>query len=165
MADGATVPLSQSSAEVDLDQVLSMFDPKTAEGIRETTIGFSDALAGRGSDINNAIGAFVPLLTRPAPGRHEPRLAADRSRRLLPRARVVLAAAAEPVAQTQADLYVNLDTTFRALAPVAVPFLQDWISRDAADVQHGDQRQPELAGVPAQHGGSVLRTAARVSQR
>ena len=33
-----------------------------------------------------------------------------------------------PVAQTQADLYVNLDTTFRALAPVAVPFLQDWIS-------------------------------------
>ena len=32
------------------------------------------------------------------------------------------------MAQTQADLYVNLDTTFRALAPVAVPFLQDWIS-------------------------------------
>ena len=27
--------------------------------------------------------------------------------------------------QTQADLYVNLDTTFRAIAPVAVPFLQD----------------------------------------
>jgi len=38
-------------------------------------------------------------------------------------------AAVAPVAQTQADLYVNLDSTFRALAPVAVPFLQDWISQ------------------------------------
>ncbi len=38
-------------------------------------------------------------------------------------------AAVAPVAQTQADLYVNLDTTFRALAPVAVPFLQDWITQ------------------------------------
>ena len=28
--DGATVPVTQSSAEVDLDQVLSMFDPATA---------------------------------------------------------------------------------------------------------------------------------------
>src|SRR5581483_9361125 len=34
-----------------------------------------------------------------------------------------------PVAQAQADLYVNLDTTFGAIAPVAVPYLQDWISQ------------------------------------
>ena len=33
-----------------------------------------------------------------------------------------------PVARTQADLYANLDTTFTALASVAVPFLQQWIS-------------------------------------
>ncbi|MHA0111218.1 hypothetical protein ACXYUI_29435, partial [Klebsiella pneumoniae] len=62
LAEGATVPVSQTGAEVDLDQVLGMFDPKTAEGIRRSTIGFSDALAGRGSAINNAIGEFVPLL-------------------------------------------------------------------------------------------------------
>jgi len=39
-----------------------------------------------------------------------------------------LAGALAPVAQTQANLFVNLDTTFRALASVAVPFLQDTIS-------------------------------------
>ena len=37
-------------------------------------------------------------------------------------------AAVAPVAQTQANLYTNLDTTFRALAGVAYPYLQDWIS-------------------------------------
>src|SRR5205823_6528057 len=35
--------------------------------------------------------------------------------------------AVAPVAQEQADLYANLDTTFRSLAGVAVPFLQDSI--------------------------------------
>jgi hypothetical protein len=33
-----------------------------------------------------------------------------------------------PVAQQQAQLYVNLNTTFASLARVAVPFLQRWIS-------------------------------------
>ena len=37
-------------------------------------------------------------------------------------------AALVPVAQTQATLFGNLDTTFRALAGVAVPFLQETIS-------------------------------------
>ena len=29
----------------------------------------------------------------------------------------------------QASLYVNLDTTFKALAGVATPYLQDWIAQ------------------------------------
>ena len=33
-----------------------------------------------------------------------------------------------PVAESQADLFVNLDTTFSALADVARPFIQDSIS-------------------------------------
>ena len=47
---------------MDFDQVLSMFTPPTRIGVQRSTIGFGEALAGRGSDINNAIGAFVPLL-------------------------------------------------------------------------------------------------------
>ena len=54
------------------------------------------------------------------------------------------AAAAEPVAQTQADLYVNLDTTFRALAPVAVPFLQNWISETPPTFQTVISDSPTL---------------------
>lgn len=127
LAEGATVPVSQTGAEVDLDQVLGMFDPKTAEGIRRSTIGFSDALAGRGSAINNAIGEFVPLLRNLLP------VATNLSARQTDlagffRGLESFSAAAAPVAQPQADLYANLDTTFKALAPVAVPYLQNWIS-------------------------------------
>jgi virulence factor Mce-like protein len=124
--DGATVPLSQSRAEVDLDQVLGMFDERTRAGVQASTIGFSDALAGRGSDINDAIGAFGPLVRDLGPvarNLSSPKTNLGGFFRGLE----AFSGALRPVAKTQADLYVNLDTTFRALAPVAVPFLQDWI--------------------------------------
>jgi ABC-type transporter Mla subunit MlaD len=127
-SNNATVPLTQAHSEVDLDQVLSMFDPKTRVGVRDTTIGFSDALAGRGSDLNNAIAAFRPLLVHLGP------VARNLSSRKTDfggffRGLEAFSGALVPVAQTQADLYVNLDTTFGAIAPVAVPYLQDWISQ------------------------------------
>jgi len=126
--DGATVPLSQSHAEVDLDQVLSMFDPPTRAGVTNSTIGFSDALAGRGADINDAIGAFVPLVTDLEPvARNLSSPQTDLGGFF--RGLESFSSALAPVAQTQATLYVNLDTTFRAIASVAVPFLQDWISQ------------------------------------
>jgi ABC-type transporter Mla subunit MlaD len=125
--DGATVPLTQTGAEVDLDQVLGMFDAPTRVGVAGSTTGFSDALAGRGQDINDAIGAFVPLVNDLGP---VARNLASKQTDLggFFRGLESFSSALVPVAQTQATLYVNLDTTFRALASVAVPFLQDWIS-------------------------------------
>jgi phospholipid/cholesterol/gamma-HCH transport system substrate-binding protein len=145
--DGATVPFSQARAEVDLDQVLSMFDPPTRAGVRESTIGFSDAVAGRGADINNAIGAFVPLLRDLGPVATN--LASPRTNLGgFFRGLEAFSGALAPVAQQQADLYVNLDTTFRALAPVAVPFLQNWISETPptfnAVINDSPQIQPFL---------------------
>jgi ABC-type transporter Mla subunit MlaD len=126
-ADGATVPVSQSSAEVDLDQVLSMFTPPTRAGVAASTIGLAEGLAGRGGDLNNAIGAFVPLLGDLTPVMRN--LASPRTNLGgFFRGLESFVGALAPVAQTQATLYVNLDTTFRALAGVAVPFLQNWIS-------------------------------------
>ena len=40
-----------------------------------------------------------------------------------------LASALAPVSHQQAELYTNLDTTFKALAGVAKPYLQDWIAQ------------------------------------
>jgi ABC-type transporter Mla subunit MlaD len=125
--NGATVPLSQTGAEVDLDQLLSMFNPPTRKGVADATSGFSDALAARGPAINNAIGAFVPLVTDLGPVMSN--LSASHTDlggffKGLERFTSALA----PVAQTQASLYMNLDTTFKALAGVAVPYLQQWIS-------------------------------------
>ncbi len=126
-ADGATVPISQTSSTVDFDQVLSMFTPPTRVGVQRSTIGFGEALAGRGSDLNSAIGAFVPLFSDLGP-----------VMRNLSSSRTDLAGffrgledyngALAPVAQTQATLFGNLDTTFRALAGIADPYLQETIS-------------------------------------
>jgi ABC-type transporter Mla subunit MlaD len=126
--DGATVPVSQSSAAVDLDQVLSMFTPKTRAGVAASTLGFAAGLAGRGPDLNDAIGAFVPLLGDLGPvARNLSSPQTDLAGFF--RGLQGLLSALAPVAQTQATLYVNLNTTFRALASVAVPYLQEWISQ------------------------------------
>lgn len=126
LADGATVPDSQSSAEVDLDQLYGMFNSPTRRGIRASTGGFAYGLAGRGFDLNDAFHAFVPLVTDLTP-----------VARNLSSSKTNLAGffhglesfnhALVPVAQQQATLYGNLDTTFTALAGIAVPYLQNWI--------------------------------------
>lgn len=125
--NGATVPDTHSGAEVDLDQLLSMFNPPTRKGVTDATSGFSDALTGRGANINDAIGAFVPLVTDLGPvmqNLSSPKTDIGGFFHGLEQ----FSAAVAPVAQTQATLYTNLDTTFRALAGVAVPYLQRWIS-------------------------------------
>jgi ABC-type transporter Mla subunit MlaD len=134
LSDGATVPASQSSAEVDLDQVYNMFNSPTRKGIQAATAGFAYGLAGRGSDLNAAFHAFLPLVTDLGP-----------VTRNLSSRKTDLAGffhglesfthAVVPVAQQQATLYGNLDTTFTALAGVAVPFLQDWIHQTPPTLQ------------------------------
>jgi ABC-type transporter Mla subunit MlaD len=126
-ASGATVPMSQTSATVDLDQVLDMFSPPTRAGVTASTIGFSDGLAGRGTGVNDAIGAFVPLLgdLRPV-ARNLAAPHTDLAGFLHGLER--FSGALAPVAGTQASLFVALDSTFRALASVSVPSLQDFIS-------------------------------------
>ncbi|HTU98240.1 MAG TPA: MlaD family protein [Solirubrobacteraceae bacterium] len=123
----AIVPMRQESTEVDFDQVLSMFTPPTRKGVQESTIGFGQALAGRGYDINNAIGAFGPLLRDLEP------VAANLASPTTNlggffRSLESYSHALVPVADTQGELFANLDTTFRALAGVAVPSLQETIS-------------------------------------
>jgi ABC-type transporter Mla subunit MlaD len=127
LANGATVPLSQTSSAVDLDQVLSMFSPPTRRGVIASTVGFSDGLTGRGPDVNDAIGAFVPLLGDLEPvARNLASPHTDLAGFL--RGLESLAGTLAPVARTQAALFVSLDETFRALAGVSVPYLQDAIS-------------------------------------
>jgi hypothetical protein len=48
------------------------------------------------------------------------------------------------VAAQQADLYVNMATTFRALSSVAYPFLQNWISQTPPTFRTVIARSPEI---------------------
>jgi ABC-type transporter Mla subunit MlaD len=134
LADGATVPIGQTSAEVDLDQVLGQYDAATRKGVEQTTAGYGEALAGRGFDLNDTIRAFVPLVNDLGP-----------VMRNLSSRRTDLAgffhglesfsSALTPVAQDQADLYGHLATTFTSLASIAVPFFQNWIKETPPTLQ------------------------------
>ena len=143
--DGATVPLSQSSAEVDLDQVLSMFDARHARPASSSRRSASATRwPGAASDINDAIGAFGPLLRDLRPVAHN--LASPNTDLGgFFRGLEAFSGALAPVAQTQADLYTNLDTTFRAVAPVAVPFLREWIQETPPTFSAVIKRQPRAS--------------------
>jgi phospholipid/cholesterol/gamma-HCH transport system substrate-binding protein len=142
-ANGATVPMAQTGAEVDLDQVLSMFTPATRKGVAGSTSGFSNAVAGRGIDINDAIGEFKPLVTALGPVMRNLSSPSTNLGGFL-KALGSLNGALVPVATEQGSLYVNLDATFRSLATVAVPFLQNWISEQPPTYQTVIDDSPQI---------------------
>ena len=90
LPNGATVPVSQTGASTDLDQVLNMFTPPTRKGVQQSTIGFGEAVAGRGYDINRAIVKFLPLTANLLPVDDEPGVAEHRPGGVLPRSGAVL---------------------------------------------------------------------------
>jgi virulence factor Mce-like protein len=127
-ADGATIPIAQATpTPVELDEVLSMFDEKTRAAAAVNTTGFGDAFAGRGESINTAIGAFRPLLRDIVPVARNLSAPETNLRRFFD-AIGRTAAIVAPAAESQAELFVNLDTTFRALREVARPYIQDSIT-------------------------------------
>jgi virulence factor Mce-like protein len=126
--DGDTIPVSASKpTEVEFDEFVNMFDDKTRPAMQENLRGFGDAFAGRGSSINVALGVLPALLRDIQP------VARNLSNpdtglktffnELGDAARIVA-----PAAETQASLFVNLDTTFTALDAVARPSIQDSIT-------------------------------------
>jgi virulence factor Mce-like protein len=127
-ADGATIPIRAATpTPVEFDEVLSMFDDKTRAAIASNTTGFGDAFAGRGESINTAIGALDPLLRDIVPVAKNLSSAQTNLRGFftsLGRTAAIVA----PAAEQQAELFDNVDTTFRALREVARPFIQDSIS-------------------------------------
>jgi len=126
--DGATIPITAATpAPVEFDEVLSMFDEQTRAAASTNTRGFGDAFAGRGESINTAIGAFRPLLRDIIPVAQNLSSPETNLRRFFGELGDAAAIVA-PAAEAQAELFVNLDTTFRALREVSRPYIQDSIS-------------------------------------
>jgi virulence factor Mce-like protein len=129
---GATIPLSAARPEpVEIDQVFNMFDDPTRVAIQQNLLEFGNALAGRGVDLNEAIGQLKPLVQVLTPVM---RNLADPNTGLSNFVSSLSATAAEvaPVAQIQGQLFADLDTTFAAFARVSRPFIQESISRSPA---------------------------------
>jgi virulence factor Mce-like protein len=127
LKNNATVPVSQTGTSTDFDQVLNMFTPPTRKGVQQSTIGFGEAVAGRGYDLNQAIGKFLPLVTNLLPVATNLSSSGTDLAGFF-RGLEQFSGALAPVAETQATLFANLDTTFSALASVA-PSLQDTIGQ------------------------------------
>jgi virulence factor Mce-like protein len=169
--DGATVPLRNARPEpVEIDQVVGTFDDKTRAASQSNLTEFGNAFAGRGPDLNRAVEQLNPLLTNLVPvmrNLSDPRTQLGRLVGALGRTSAIVA----PAAETQAELFGNLDTTFRAFAHIARPFLQDSISGGppALDeaIKDFPQQRPFLANSEAlfrelRPGVRALRTSAPV---
>ena len=168
---GDTIPAAQATPEpVEIDDVFNTFNVKARRGSQLSLEGFGTALAGRGDDINEAIVDLRPLLIYLQPVAVN---LADPDTQLARFFRELGDAAAEvaPVAETQAELFVNLDTTFTALASVARPFIQESISNsppaEDAGIRGFPQQRPFLRNSAAlfnelKPGVDVLPTSAPI---
>jgi len=126
-AAGETIPTSSAHPEpVDIDEFFDMFDEKTRVAIRRNQAGFGNALAGRGPQINAAIGALRQLVEHGEPVLADI-VAPSTNFGGFWRALEQLSATVAPVAEEQASLFVGLDLTFAAFARVSRPFIQETI--------------------------------------
>jgi virulence factor Mce-like protein len=62
LKDGATIPSSQTSSTLQLDTVLSTFDPDTRANAQRLFRELGTGVAGRGDDLNEATGAAPQML-------------------------------------------------------------------------------------------------------
>jgi ABC-type transporter Mla subunit MlaD len=126
---GETIPVSAATPEpVDIDEFFDMFDEPTRKAIRRNQAGFGNALAGRGPEINEAIGALRRLVERAQPALRTI-VAPSSNFAGFWRALQALSATVAPVAQTQAEMFVALDRTFAAFARVSRPYIQETIEK------------------------------------
>ena len=139
---GSTLPLGDARPRpVEIDEVLNTFDARTRRGAQRLLNGLGTGLAGRGTGLNTAIEDLRPLLRDLQPvaaNLAAPQTRLDRFFRSLGRA----AAEVAPVAEEQAALFSNLDTTFTALASVARPFIQQTISETPPTLDVGTHDFP-----------------------
>lgn len=141
---GTVMPLSAARPEpVEIDQVFNMFDDPTRVAIQSDLVEFGNALAGRGVDLNEAIGELEPLVERLTPVM---RNLADPGTGLSKFVSSLSATAAEvaPVAEIQGRLFADLDTTFAAFARVSRPYIQESISRSPAAEQTAIETLPTI---------------------
>jgi ABC-type transporter Mla subunit MlaD len=141
---GATIPVTSAVPEpVEFDDVLSTFDEPTRVAIQQNLVEFGNTLAGRGVDLNGALGELpetVKVLEPVAKNLSDP----DTQLVRFIQALAATAAEVAPVAEEQAQMFVALDTTFGAFANVARPFIQETISETPPTLDVGTRALPVI---------------------
>jgi hypothetical protein len=141
---GERITLTAATPEpVDIDQFFDMFDEKTRTAIRKNLAGFGNALAGRGPQLNEAIGALRGFVEQ-----GQPVLATIVSPSTefaaFFEALEDFSATIAPVAETQANMFVVLDQTFAAFAHVSRPYIQETIEKSPGTLDEANADLPVL---------------------
>jgi virulence factor Mce-like protein len=142
--EGGTIPVGQATPmPVELDELLNTFDTPTREALRVNLEEIGGTLAGRGPDLNEAIGGLEPLLPRLE---RVTRVLSARDTQLgrFVRALNRTTAALAPIAETGANAFVALDRSFAAFAAIARPFLQETLSRSPATLSTATETLPRI---------------------
>ena len=115
IADGGTLPISQTNVPVQFDDLLKPFDPRTRKAVQANLVGFGNTLAGRGSALNETIASLPSLLGHLEPVARtlsEPRTQLTRFIETLS----TFTGTVAPVAPVAARLFTDMATTFEALS-------------------------------------------------
>lgn len=114
-ADGGTMPITQTSVPVQFEDLNQMFDAKTRTAVQNNLVGFGNAFAGRGSALNDTIASLPRLFLYLRPVAANLSNPSTQLTRLLDSLERVMGAIA-PVAQTNAELFTKMATTFEAIS-------------------------------------------------
>lgn len=119
LPDQGTVPLqSKGAVPVEFDEFFGTWDEPTRAASQDSLGEFGNVFAGRGKDLNAALGKLNPLLDHAEPALRNLNDRRTKFDELFP-AFEQTASEVRPVAQTQGPMFEHLNTTFRALSDVA----------------------------------------------
>jgi virulence factor Mce-like protein len=135
--DGGTLPISQTSVPVRIDQLFDMFNAPTRTAIQHELVQSGDIFAGRGSALNDTIAALPQLFGRLTP---VARYLSDPSSGLTDFFTSLndFMGAVAPVAQTNVQLFADMATTFGAISSNATD-LEDTIAESPSTLQVSTQ--------------------------
>lgn len=141
---GETIPVKYAQEEPgDIDKFFDMFNEPTRKAIQRNLAGFGNALAGRGPQLNEAIGALRGLVEQGEPAAAN--LAAPSTNFAgFFKALEALSATVAPVAQQQASMFVVLDQTFAAFANVSRPYIQETIEKSPGTLDAVNAGLPKI---------------------
>lgn len=141
---GETIPVRYATPEPgDIDKFFDMFNTPTRKAIQRNLAGFGNALAGRGPQLNEAIGALRGLIEQGQPAAAT--LAAPSTNFSgFFKALEALSATVAPVAQQQASMFVVLDQTFKAFANVSRPYIQETIEKSPPTLETVNAGLPKI---------------------
>jgi virulence factor Mce-like protein len=116
-ADGGTMPISQTSVPVQIDDVFNTFTPKTRTAIQGDLVGIGNTLAGRGEALSQTLQSLPPLLTSLTPVAANLASPQTNITRFFNNTDAFTSTVA-PLSQINAQLFTDMATTFAAISRV-----------------------------------------------